>query len=38
LGAYAYVESLEVTWPSGRKQSVTEGIAPNSLLVITEPR
>ncbi len=36
LGDATAVESIEVRWPSGIKQSLTDGIAINSLLKITE--
>jgi hypothetical protein len=32
------VDRLEVDWPSGRKQTVTEGLRPNTTIRITEPR
>lgn len=31
-------DSVDVTWPSGRKQKVSEGIPANGLVVITEPK
>jgi len=31
-------DSIEVTWPSGKKQIVSERIPANSLMTITEPR
>jgi hypothetical protein len=38
LGDAAKVESVEVTWPSGRKQAVTRGLRADSILRVTEPR
>ncbi len=38
LGDAAGVDRIEVAWPSGRKQTITEGIPANALLTITEPR
>ena len=32
------VERVEVDWPSGRKQVVTDGLRANSTLRVTEPR
>lgn len=37
LGEAEKVESVEVLWPSGRKQSVTEGLVANQVLRIKEP-
>ena len=38
LGDATSVDRVEVDWPSGRKQVVTEGIRANSTLRVTEPR
>ena len=38
LGDAARVDGLEVQWPSGKHQVLTEGIKINTLLTITEPR
>jgi hypothetical protein len=38
LGDAARVESVEVAWPSGRKQAVTRGLRADSILRVTEPR
>jgi len=38
LGDTAKIDSVEVTWPSGRKQVVTTGLEENQTLRITEPR
>jgi hypothetical protein len=38
LGDAAKADSVEVSWPSGKKQVVTEQIPSNGLLVITEPK
>jgi enediyne biosynthesis protein E4 len=38
LGDATSVDRVEVDWPSGRKQVVTEGIRVNSTLRVTEPR
>ncbi|SPF55865.1 exported hypothetical protein [Candidatus Sulfopaludibacter sp. SbA4] len=38
LGDTASVERVEVDWPSGRKQVVTEGLRANDTLRITEPK
>jgi hypothetical protein len=32
------VDRVEVDWPSGKKQAVTEGLRANSIVRITEPR
>jgi enediyne biosynthesis protein E4 len=32
------VDSVEIDWPSGRKQSVTSGLAVNHTITITEPK
>jgi hypothetical protein len=37
LGAAARAERVEVAWPSGRRQAVTEGIPANGLLTLREP-
>ena len=36
LGDHAKADSIEVAWPSGKKQTLTDGIPANGLLVITE--
>ncbi len=36
LGEAAQVERVEVTWPSGQRQTVTSGIPQNGMLVVTE--
>jgi len=36
LGEADAVTKIEVTWPSGKQQTVSEGIQTNSLLTITE--
>ena len=36
LGEADAVTKIEVTWPSGKQQTVFEGIQTNSLLTITE--
>ena len=38
LGDAATIDRIEVVWPSGRKQTVTEGLRPNTTIVVTEPR
>ncbi len=38
LGAALTVDRIEVLWPSGKKQVLTEGIPVDSLLTLTEPR
>ena len=38
LGDATGVERVEVDWPSGRKQVVTEGLRANDTLRITEPK
>ena len=38
LGDNTKADSVEVTWPSGKKQTVTEGIASNAMMVITESK
>lgn len=38
LGDAQKVDRVEITWPSGRKQTVTEGLRVNDLVRITEPR
>lgn len=32
------ISRIEVVWPSGKTQTITEGLAPNKLITITEPR
>jgi len=38
LGDSRKIDSIEVTWPSGRKQVLSEGLRINQTLKITEPR
>jgi hypothetical protein len=38
LGPLAKVDRIDVRWPSGAKQVITEGIAVNRILKIVEPR
>lgn len=38
LGGSTAVDSVEVTWPSGKKQMIRDGLMANSTLTITEPR
>jgi enediyne biosynthesis protein E4 len=38
LGQAAKVDRVEVTWPSGKKQVVTEGLKANDTLRLTEPK
>jgi hypothetical protein len=38
LGDAATVDRIEIDWPSGRKQTVTEGLRPNTTIRVTEPR
>jgi enediyne biosynthesis protein E4 len=38
LGDSKKVDRIEVTWPSGRKQVLTDGLGINQTLKITEPR
>ena len=38
LGDAAKADSIEVRWPSGKKQTVTEGLALNTTIQITEPK
>jgi hypothetical protein len=38
LGDATKIDSVEVDWPSGRKQSVTQELRVNQTLLITEPR
>jgi hypothetical protein len=38
LGDAQKVDRVEVDWPSGHKQSITEGLRPNEVLQITETR
>ncbi|HET7217519.1 MAG TPA: ASPIC/UnbV domain-containing protein, partial [Vicinamibacterales bacterium] len=37
LGAAESVESIEVTWPSGKKQTVAQPIKINSTIDVREP-
>ena len=36
LGSAANLDSVEVIWPSGQRQTVTDGLRINSELMITE--
>ena len=38
LGDATKVDSIEVLWPSGKKQTLTEGTPTNTLLIVTENR
>jgi hypothetical protein len=38
LGDLTTIDRVEVDWPSGRKQVVTQGLRVNSTLRVTEPR
>ncbi|MFY9754102.1 MAG: CRTAC1 family protein [Candidatus Acidiferrales bacterium] len=38
LGDAAKIDSIDVAWPSGRKQVVTTGLAENTTLRLTEPK
>jgi hypothetical protein len=38
LGEATQIDRIEVRWPSGKKQLLTEGIPSNTLLTITEGR
>jgi hypothetical protein len=38
LGDATAIERVEVDWPSGRKQVVTEGLHPNNTIVVNEPK
>ena len=38
LGEATKIDRIEVTWPSGKKQSIAESPTLNGLLTITEPR
>ena len=38
LGNAETVDSVEIDWPSGKKQTVTQGIIPNSLLEVVETK
>lgn len=38
LASATAVDSIEVAWPSGKKQTVRENLRANTLLTITEPR
>jgi hypothetical protein len=38
LGEAAKIERIEVNWPSGKKQTLSESIPTNTLLTITEDR
>jgi hypothetical protein len=38
LDQASVVDRVEVDWPSGKKQAVTEGLRANSIVRITEPR
>ena len=38
LGDSTTVDRVEIRWPSGRRQVITDGIAMNSTMRVTEPR
>jgi hypothetical protein len=38
LGDATGIERVEVDWPSGKKQVVTDGLRPNDTIVVTEPK
>jgi hypothetical protein len=38
LGDATTVDRVEVDWPSGKKQVVTQGLRANSTIKIVEPR
>ena len=38
LDAATQIDRIEVLWPSGKRQILTEGIPTNTLLTITEAR
>lgn len=38
LGGVSSVEKIEVSWPSGRKQTVTTGLAANRAIILREPQ
>jgi len=38
LGDATGVDRIDITWPSGRKQTVTTGITMNGLTTVTEPK
>jgi len=38
LGDATKIDRIEVQWPSGRKQAVTDGLTVNQTLRITEPK
>jgi hypothetical protein len=37
LGEATSIEQIEITWPSGKRQTMTDGLLPNKQLVIQEP-
>jgi hypothetical protein len=37
LGDSSEIDSIEISWPSGRKQTITKGLRENELMRITEP-
>jgi hypothetical protein len=37
LGDISKIDSIEVAWPSGRKQVIRKGLTDNQTLKITEP-
>jgi hypothetical protein len=37
LGDISKIDSIEVAWPSGRKQIIRKGLTDNQTLKITEP-
>jgi hypothetical protein len=38
LGDEAKIDRIEVRWPSGRRQVITEGLGINKVLTVTEPK
>ena len=38
LGDSSQISRIEVTWPSGKIQTLSENLAPNKLITITEPQ
>jgi enediyne biosynthesis protein E4 len=38
LGDATQISRIEVTWPSGKTQTLSEGLTPNKLITITEPQ
>ena len=38
LGDAKQISRIEITWPSGKVQTISENLAPNKLITITEPQ